>query len=295
MDLLISTLVAGVAVGSIYALIAVCYSIVFLGTRVFNLAQGDIVVIALVISYFLLDVAHVPQIVALIAAVAATTVFSIAEERIVIRRFLNRSGSAGFGWFIATLGLALMIEAGTALVTQSQPTVPIASPFGSSPLKIGSVRLAPDLIVCIVLVLVVVAGIEFFYSKTYIGRSMRATAEDRGLAALRGIDPGKVSTIAFALAGAISGLAGFALAPITELNVSVGLSYGLYAFIGLAIGGFGSLRGALLGGWLVGVGQELFDTYLNPNYDILSGLILLLVVLVVRPTGLFGQRGVRTV
>jgi len=294
MSLAITTLIAGIAVGSVYALIATCYSIVFLGTRVFNLAQGDIVVMGLVVSYFLLDVYHLPQIVTLVCAVAATTLFSVLEERLIIRRFL-KLGSAGFGWFIGTLGLALVLETIWAILMKSQNPVPIPSPLGSKPLHLGSVSIEPDFVLCIAVTLVLVVAVALFYSRTYIGTSMRATAEDRDLAGLRGIKPGQVSMIAFAMAGVISGLAGYVLAPIAQSDVSIGLTYGLFGFIGLAIGGFGSLPGALIGGWLVGIGQQVFDVYINPNYDLLAGLILLLVVLSVRPTGLLSSRSIRTV
>jgi branched-chain amino acid transport system permease protein len=292
----LSAVIAGVAVGSVYALIATCYSIVFTGTRVFNLAQGDLVVIGLIVTYYSLDVWHLPQVVALLLAASSGMVISFLEERLIIRRFL-KMGSAGFGWFIATLALALVFESGEQLIVGNAAQYPIAipSPFGSNPLVLGSLRIEPDLLVAIVMVIIVVIGIELFYKKTFIGTSMRATAEDRELAALRGIRPERVSMIAFILAGGISGIAGFVLAPIAQLNITVGLTYGLLGFIALAIGGFGNLPGALIGAWAIGISQQMIDTYSNANYDILAPLVLLLLVLAIRPNGLFGARNVRSV
>jgi branched-chain amino acid transport system permease protein len=296
MSIFISAVIAGVAVGSVYALIATCYSIVFTGTRVFNLAQGDLVVIGLIVTYYSLDVWHLPQIVALLLACASGVVLSFLEERFIIRRFL-KMGAAGFGWFIATLALALVFESTEQLIVGNAALYPISipSPFGSNPIVIGSLRIEPDLLVAIVMVILVVIGIEVFYKRTFIGTSMRATAEDRELAALRGIRPERVSMIAFILAGGISGIAGFVLAPIAQLNITVGLTYGLLGFIALAIGGFGNLPGALIGAWSIGIAQQMIDTYSNSNYDILAPLFLLLLVLAIRPNGLFGARNVRSV
>jgi branched-chain amino acid transport system permease protein len=296
MTLFFTMLIAGIAVGSVYALIATSYSIVFSGTQVFNLAQGDLMVIGLMITYFTLEVWHLPQWCACVFAVAGAVILSLIEERFVIRRFL-KMGSAGFGWFIATLAITLIFESGETLVLGTNNLYPplILSPFGSTPLHIGSVGIAPYYIFAIVASIIVIFGVELFYKKTYVGTSMRATSEDRELAAIRGISPERVSVIAFAFAGAISGLAGYILAPIAQLNISVGLSYGLLAFIAIAIGGFGNLPGALLGAWMIGIGQQAIDTYSNANYDILAPVILLMLVLSIRPTGLFGSRNVRTV
>jgi branched-chain amino acid transport system permease protein len=120
-------------------------------------------------------------------------------------------------------------------------------------------------------------------------------AEDREVAALRGIDALRVSRLAFVIAGLVTALAAFAIAPIVSSDVTVGLTYGLMGFIALAIGGFGSLRGCVIGGLLLGIAQQMFDLYINSNFDILAGLILVLLVLAVRPTGLFGTRAVREV
>jgi branched-chain amino acid transport system permease protein len=120
-------------------------------------------------------------------------------------------------------------------------------------------------------------------------------AEDREVAALRGIDALRISRLAFVIAGLVTALAAFVVAPIVSSDVTVGLTYGLKGFIALAIGGFGSLRGCVIGGLLLGVSEQWFDLYVNSNYEILAALILVLIVLAIRPSGLFGTRAVREV
>jgi branched-chain amino acid transport system permease protein len=134
-----------------------------------------------------------------------------------------------------------------------------------------------------------------FYNHTWLGRATAATAEDRGLAAMRGISPTRISMLSFAIAGLIAGLGGFVIAPITFANVSIGLTYSLKGFIALALGGFGSIRGAVIGAWCLGVAEQLFDLYGNPSYEILASVIVLSVVLGLRPTGLFGHTQARSV
>src|SRR5579863_10034082 len=143
--------------------------------------------------------------------------------------------------------------------------------------------------------IVVTVALEVFYKRTWLGTAMRGVAEDREVSSLRGIDPLRISRLAFMVAGLVTALAAFAVAPIVSANVTVGLAYGLKGFIALAAGGFGSLRGCVLGGLLLGVAEQMFDLYVSSNYEILAGLILVLIVLAVRPSGLFGRTAVRQV
>jgi branched-subunit amino acid ABC-type transport system permease component len=142
---------------------------------------------------------------------------------------------------------------------------------------------------------VIVGAIEVFYARTWMGRAMRATAQDRTAAALRGISPDRVGAFAFALGGLVAGVAGFVVAPIVFSNVTIGLSYSLKGFLALAIGGFGSIRGAVAGALVLGVGEQIFDLYVSPLFEQVAGLGLLLIVLALRPNGIFGRYAARRV
>jgi branched-chain amino acid transport system permease protein len=294
MTVFLTALFAGMAVGSVYGLIGLSYTVVFNSTAVFNVAQGDLMMAGVLVSYFCLDRWHLPQLVTLLVIIGAVVALSLVEERVAVRPFLRRPGH-GLGWFIATLACSLIIETVASVIYGENPVVPIPGLLGGSSLGIGGVHVASKFILAFAVMIVVMIALEVFYKRTWLGTAMRAVAQNRDVAALRGIDALRISRLAFALAGLVTALAAFAVAPIVSADVSVGLTYGLKGFIALAAGGFGSLRGCVVGGLLLGIAEQMFDLYVNSNYEILAGLILVLLVLAVRPSGLFGRRAVREV
>lgn len=294
MDLAINSIATGLAIGSIYGLIAIGYTVVFNATHVFNLAQGDLVMVGVMLSYLALDVMHWPQIGAFALVVVGVVGLSLIEERAVVRPFLRRPG-VNIGWFISTLAFSLIVETVATILYGDHPPLAIPSPLTSQGLHLGTVTLSPQLLLAILSLVIVTVCVEIFYRKSWIGQAMRATAEDRELAALRGITPGRMSVLAFALGGLVAAIGGFVIAPIVYANVSVGLTYSLEGFIALAIGGFGSIRGAVIGAWSLGVAEQLFDLYVNAKFEILADLMLLMLVVLIRPSGLFGAKSARLV
>jgi branched-chain amino acid transport system permease protein len=292
--LFLTALFAGLAVGSVYGLIALSYTVVFNSTSIFNIAQGDLMMAGVLMSYFCLDRWHLPQIVTLLVVIAFVVALSLTEERVAVRPFLKRPGLGGLGWFIATLAFSLILETAASDIYGQNPVVAIPGPF-SGTVSIAGVRVADNFILAFVAMIAVMLALELFYKRSWLGTAMRGVAEDREVASLRGIDPLRISRLAFVIAGLVTALAAFVVAPIVSANVSVGLEYGLKGFIALAAGGFGSLRGCVLGGLLLGIAEQMFDLYVNSNYEVLAGLILILLVLAVKPTGIFGTRAVREV
>ncbi len=294
MTLFITAVITGIAVGSIYGLIAIGYTVVFNATRIFNLAQGDLVMLGVLISYYLLDVLHWPELAAFAGVMLAVPLVSLLEERFVVRPFLRRSPE-NIGWFIATLAFSLIVETVVTFLYGDHPPLPVPSPLSGHPVHFGSVSISMQLLLAIAALLLVTVVVEWFYGRTWAGSAMRASAEDRELCALRGIEPVRMSVLAFAIGGLIGGVGGFVIAPVVFANVSIGLTYSLKGFIALAIGGFGSIRGAVVGAVLLGVSEQLFDLYVDPSYEIVVGLTLLMLILVIRPTGLFGDVEARRV
>ena len=197
--------------------------------------------------------------------------------------------------FISTLGFGLVLSTIALNIYGSKAVAAIPSAFGSTSVKVGSLAIAPEYIASFALLVIVSFGLEAFYRRSQLGTVMRAVSEDRDVAALRGIRVIRVGQLAFVIAGTITGLAAFAIAPIVSANISLGLLYGLKGFIALAVGGFGSMRGAAIGGLMLGVGEQMFDTYWTSNYEILAGLSLILLVLMIRPQGLFNTARLRLV
>jgi branched-chain amino acid transport system permease protein len=293
--LFFTALVAGLAVGSVYGLIALSYTVVFNSTAIFNVAQGDLMMSGVLVSYYCLDVWHLPQIAALLMIIAVVVALSLIEERVAVRPFVSRPRIGGIGWFIATLAFSLIVETIASDIYGQKPLVPIPGLLGNSPVHIGSIPVAPKFILATCVMIVVTVLLEIFYKRSWLGTAMRGVAEDREVASLRGIDPKRISQLAFIIAGVVTALAAFVVAPIVSADVSLGLTYGLYGFIALALGGFGSLRGCVVGGFLLGIAQQMFDLYVNSNFEVLAGLAVILIVLATKPTGLFGTRAVREV
>ncbi len=295
MTLFWTAVVAGLAIGSIYGLVGIGYTVIFNATRVFNLAQGDLVMLGVMGSYLVFDVWHLPWVVGLVVVVGGVAIISGIEEKFVVRPFLKKSGAASFGWFIATLGFSAVLEAVVAILFGHRSIEAIPSPLGLNGIHIGSVQIGYRQLLIIGTFIVVILALEVFYGRTWLGQAMRGTAEDRDAASLRGINPISMSRTAFIMAGLLAAIAGFIIAPITFSDPNIGLNFTLKGFLALAIGGFGSIRGAVVGGLALGVGEQLFDAYVSSNYEILVGLILILVVLTIRPEGLFRSTVARTV
>lgn len=294
MTLFLTALIAGLAVGSVYGLIALSYTVVFNSTSIFNIAQGDLMMFGVLAAYFCLDRWHLGQLVTLLVIIAVVVTLSLIEERVAVRPFVKRP-VVGLGWFIATLAFSLILETVASIIYGQNPVVPIPGALGNGTVTVAGVHVATKFILAFVTMIVVMVALEVFYKRTWLGTAMRGVAEDREVAALRGIDALRISRLAFVIAGVVTALAAFVVAPIVSANVGVGLTYGLKGFIALAIGGFGSLRGCVIGGLLLGVAEQMFDLYVSANYEILAALILVLIVLAVRPAGLFGTRAVREV
>lgn len=295
MGVFLSAVAAGLAIGSIYGLVGIGYTVSFNATRVFNLAQGDLVMVGIMSAYFGLDVLKLPQIVVFLLVVGFVGLVAGFEERTVVRPFLRKTGAASFGWFIATLGFSAVVETVVTVSFGHHDIVSIPSPLPLSGLHVGSSVIGYRQLLVIGSFIAVIVLLELFYGRTWTGQAMKSSSEDREAASLLGVNPESMSLRAFLMSGMLAGLAGYVIAPITFSNPTVGLGFTLKGFLALAIGGFGSIRGAVVGGLALGVCEQLFDTYGSSNYEIVVGAILVLVVLSLRPEGLFRTTAARTV
>jgi len=294
MDNFLQQLINGITLGSIYGLIAIGYTVVFNGTRIFNLAQGDLVMVAVMLSYYTLDVLKWGELAAFAIVLVGVSLISLVEERLVVRPFLKR-GDQSIGWFIATLAFALLIETVVINLYGDNPPKPVPSPLSSSAIQIGSIRFTPQQLLAFLAFVAVALALQLFYRRSWFGQAMRATAADRQVAMLRGIDVVRISQLAFLIAGVAAAIGGFVVAPIVYSDPSIGLNYAILGFIALALGGFGSMRGAIVGALTLGVAQQIYDLYGPPSYELALSVGLLIVVLLIRPTGLFGTLKAREV
>jgi branched-chain amino acid transport system permease protein len=296
MIVFLNSVIVGIAIGSVFGLIALGYTVVHKATNVVNLAQGDLVMVGVLLAYWFLSALHWPQIVAFAGVVVALVAIACFEERIAVRPFLSSAhrGNA-LGWLITTLAFSLVLEGIATIRYGNNPVRPVNSFIPGESWHVGGLSIEYRMIVPVAVLVVTTAALDRFYSRTWLGVAMRASSDDRELAGLRGISPQSISRLSFAIAGAMAAVAAFAIAPIVGADPTIGLSYGLTGFVAIAIGGFGNVRGAIAGAIALGVCQQLFDVYVDPNFQDAAALGLLLLVLLVRPNGLLSSARVRTV
>jgi branched-chain amino acid transport system permease protein len=286
--------VTGLGIGAIYGLVALGFLIGYNTSRVFNLAHGDLVMVGVMISWYLDSVARFPMVAVFFVTVLCVVALAVVEERLVIRPFL-RYGPANLSWFITTLAFSLIVETVVTDLYGEQPYHQIPNLLDFQSVTIGSVPIGSQYIVAVCALMIVSAAVGLFYSRTWLGRAMRGCADDREIAMLRGIDPGRMSLYGFAISGLIAGIVGFVVGPIVSSDPSFGLSYTVKVFIVLAIGGFGSIRGALVGALILGEGEQIFGRFYSGNYELLVDIVILAAVLLVKPSGLYRQGAVRRI
>ena len=293
--LYVTALFEGLGTGGVYALIAIGYNLVFTSTGVFNIAQGDLVSIGTFFVYLIITVLRVNALVGLLVALVGVGVVGFGQELLTVDPYLQRRGrDNGLAWLITTFGASVAIESGLQLIFGSEPE-PVPPEFGNAVLHVFGAPIAMAYVVIFAVALIAAVGLDAWSRSTITGYAWRATAEDREAAQARGINVRRVGISAFVLAACLSGLAGGLMAPITEASYNAGALLSLQGFVAITIGGFGSQRGALLGGLILGVVEAEAVLLTNPGYSNAFALGALLLVLIIRPQGLFGQRSHRVV
>jgi branched-chain amino acid transport system permease protein len=285
MELFLQQLFVGLALGSVYALVAFGYGLVFATSRIVNFAQGHLFMVGALIGITLLDLG-LPY-----WAMVPVTVVAVAAVGVLLERSITlplRAARSPYTWIVATLAAAVVIEnlARMLFGTEAEAFPPIAA--GS--FRVGGVVVDVHNLVVLLVAIVVMVAIEVFQTRTSTGRAIRATADDPTAARLVGVPVPRLVTLSFALAGVIAGLGGILVAPLTFATVPIGLLLGLKGFIAAVIGGLGSFRGALAGGLILGLTETVARQQLPAGVGgaILFGLLVL--TLAVRPQGLFGRQ-----
>jgi branched-chain amino acid transport system permease protein len=287
----LSALTAGIGIGSIYALVALGYSFIYRTTASFNFAQGQLVTLGSLFAYTLYEKGGLPALVALVAVLVIVGLLGGAVERVAIWP-LARRGDEGLTWLISTLGVAVLLTGAAERIWGTEP-LGVRNMIGPSVVHIGKTGVATPYIVAVVVALLLAVGVELFQRFTLWGRLMRAVADNRVGVELAGINVVAIGLVAFVIGSAVAGLAGFVIAPVTFANSTVGFGFAILAFAAIAIGGFASHWGALLGGWLVGLVESFGGTYVGLNYEGLIVFGFLLLVLMIKPEGVFTTNAVR--
>jgi branched-chain amino acid transport system permease protein len=281
---LVHVVVSGLATGSIYALMALSLVIIYNATRTLNFAQGEMLMVSTFIGWAAQRVFGLPLVLTLLVAVVAAGIMAWAVERAVIRRSI---GATHWDVLIITLGLSLVLRAAAGLVW-THDEFPFPSFFGTRPIALGPVRLAPVSLGIIGASLALMAGLYALFTWTKLGRAMRAVAQNQRAARLMGISVERVYSRAWMLAAIVGAVAGVLVAPVVFLSSKMGLIV-ISGFTAAVIGGFGSMPGAVLGGMLLGVIENLAPLYLPSGIRYSVPFLVLIAILLVRPAGLLGR------
>lgn len=295
----VQVIVSTATVGSALALVALGYSLVFSSTGIINFAHGPLFVVA---GYgaFALSRAGLPVSVAFVVVVAGTAVAGVVVESVALRPLGRFDPATDIGWVLTTFAAGLvavdLVRLGVDASPHALPPL-VGSLAGWRVWRVAGVAVTPTDAVVVAAALALVVGLDVTLRRTAAGRAVRAVAQDREAAALVGVDTSAVVTATFALAGALAAVAAVLLAPKVFVRLENGLLLGLQAFVAAVLGGLGSARGALTGGYAVAAVSAVARTT-SPSggrYEFVAVFVLFLVTLAVRPTGLFGTRAVEKV
>jgi len=284
-------LVSGVTSGSIYALIALGFGIIHNATGIVNFAQGEFVMLGAMAMISFTRVVGLPMLIAFPLAVLIVMGVGGLLEIGPIRNSQSRNVLI---LVMITVGASITMREIAMLVWGKTPhTLP---PFsGDDPLVLGPTAILPQTVWIIGTTFVVVLTLSVFFGKTMLGKAMRAAAENRQGAALIGIAVRRMALLSFVLSGGIGAVAGIIITPITTMSYSAGVMLALKGFSAAILGGYGDMRGAVVGGLLLGTLESLGAGFISSAYKDAFAFLVLLLVLFIRPSGLFGKGEIRRV
>jgi len=299
MSFFFQELVNGITTGALYSLVALGFSMVYGVLKLLNFAHGDLYMVGAYIGFFVIQwfggAAHitipVPLLLLIMFVLAAGLVggLGVAMERFAYRPLRDAPRIAPL---ITAIGISFFLESSALLLFGAQYRVYNTAEFISlsSGIQIGSVTIDSVQIMVLVLGLILMTGLQMLVNRTRLGRRMRAVAADREAAEMLGINVNRVIASTFFLGSALAGIAGVMGGLLfNQVTATIGFIAGLKAFTAAVVGGIGSIPGAMLGGLLIGVAESMVTGYISSTYTNLIVFGLLIVVMLIRPSGLLGQ------
>ncbi len=290
MDQLPNLLLAGISTGSVYALVALGFNVIFKSTGAINFAQGEWVMMGGMVAAAVVA-AHVPLGLAVLGSIGVVVAVAMLSERLIVRRLRVQNP------LTVTLVMIAVAICSKSLVMMVLGKNPMSLPgfSGDSPIVIGMLRIHPQTLWIILTCALVMGSAHWFFEHTVLGRAMRAVAAQPDAAALCGIEPRMAMALSFGLAAAFGAIAGMVITPLTLTSFDHGTVLGFKGFSAAMLGGLGSLQGALIGGVLLGLLEALAGGYLSSHFKDAVAFVALLATLFYRPSGLFGRHAVERV
>ena len=283
----LSYLISGISLGSIYAIIALGYTMVYGIAKMLNFAHGDIIMVGGYVSFCAMSYLGLPALPAALLAMLACTVLGIIIERLAYKPLRSAPSLAVL---ITAIGVSYFLQNSALLIWKAAPKSYPAVVSGSAEFFGGQLKVPYISLLTIVICLVIMLGLTTFVSKSKMGKAMRACSEDKGAAQLMGINVNRTISMTFAIGSALAAIAGVLLCSFnSQLMPTTGSMPGIKAFTAAVFGGIGSIPGAFLGGLLLGVIEALAKAYISTQLANSIVFAVLIVVLLVKPSGLLGK------
>jgi branched-chain amino acid transport system permease protein len=283
----VQLMVAGTAIGSIYAMTAIGFVLLWQTSGTINFAQGEFVVLPAFTMVLFLVIFRLPFVAALLGTVLVSTLLlGVLVHKVFVARLL-RMGVLPL--VIATIGLSLLIRYSLQQFWTAQ-ALPFPPLFSRVPMRLGAIVLPWEELMNVLFAGAVIGALHLFITRTKLGWAMQAVAQNRTLAEVLGLDVSRLVTLTFVLNAALAAVAAVLIAPVYLVKYDIGVALGLKAFYAAIIGGFNQIRGAMLGGLLVGLVETLSGAYISGPFRDAFALAILIAVLMLKPEGLWGVK-----
>lgn len=282
---LIQTVTTGVSVGCIYGLVALGLVMLFKATEVLSFVQGEIMMIGAFIAYSCITFFNMSYVAAFTMSILLTVILGMLIERVLVRSLI---GEPVFSILMLTIGLAYLFRAMVIMFpVWGTDIYGITTPFSSENLRYGELVIALDHVLVIACTIGLIILLALFFRFTKIGVAMRATSMNQLAAVYMGINVNSIFSLTWGIAAGLGGIAGVLLSPITQINVNMGF-FVIKAFPAAILGGFSSIPGAIVGGIIIGISESISGFYLPEGWKDVTAWIILILILLVRPQGIFG-------
>jgi branched-chain amino acid transport system permease protein len=275
----------GLPIGAIYALVALSYSLIYAASGVLNWSQGDMVMLGAFLGFTVVQILHLGFTPSLFISMVVVACVGVLVQYVILRPLRERKAPP-INVVIATLGVAIVTR-NIALVIWGPDAQIFASPVSTRPVNLGVLSITPQDILVVVMGIGLMLLLQYFLKRMKEGKALRAVAQDRYGAILMGIDPQRSDGVAFAASAALGAAAGILVAPIFFVTFNMGAGIGLKGFVAAVIGGLGYIPGAIAGGFFLGIVESVAGGKISSGYRDAITYALLILVLWLKPSGLF--------
>lgn len=286
----LQSLIDGLLIGGVYATIAVGLSLAFGVMRIINWAQGELLMISMYVSYVIFSSLGLdPYVIAVITAVIMFGVGYLLQNTIISNILARETAREPVSVLLFTAGLGMFLSNGVLAIVGSAP-VSVITKYSGKMLVINDIFISVPKLISFVIALLCTLLLYLFLQKSEMGRAIRATAQNRQVATLMGINQKKIYNIAFGISIALVGVSGALLLPYYTVSYSIGTTFSFKSFIIVVLGGKGSVLGALLGGLIVGVIEKIGGQMFSDTYAQMAVFVVFVLVLLFKPNGLLGEK-----